>query len=195
MENIHGIYFDDIEYEEEPGYFYAGRFTVNQWASDEKLSKITLDYDLKPYKRQWIFDYNGNDKKWEWFWDSFNFERDYIYDRELYNHLRGTGTILNTDYIINIDSTVAPDRIRSIIGSKPVPFSIRVSIDDDSEQKQTTIHFVNKELNIDESITVGSGTYEMPNWILSNMTNTNSLLLEATAFKGEYYIDFIPYRK
>ena len=38
--------------EDDPGYYYQGRFTVNQWNSDKLYSKITIDYDVFPYKKE-----------------------------------------------------------------------------------------------------------------------------------------------
>lgn len=71
MNYLHGrrmkaILDDDIE------YYYEGRFSVNQWSSDPDYSKITIDYDVEPYK------YDVNSSIGDWFWDSFNFETDYI---------------------------------------------------------------------------------------------------------------------
>lgn len=36
--------------EDDPEHFYIGRFFVNQWMSDSHYSKITIDYNVKPYK-------------------------------------------------------------------------------------------------------------------------------------------------
>lgn len=36
--------------DDDPLYFYMGRFTVNRWKSDEGFSTIVIDYDLEPYK-------------------------------------------------------------------------------------------------------------------------------------------------
>lgn len=36
--------------EDDPGYYYRGRLSVNQWQSQEKRSRVTIDYDLDPYK-------------------------------------------------------------------------------------------------------------------------------------------------
>lgn len=49
MEFLHGKELRAI-LEDDDGYFYEGRFAVNQWASEEERSKITIDYNVKPYK-------------------------------------------------------------------------------------------------------------------------------------------------
>lgn len=38
--------------EDDPGYYYEGRFTINEWRSGENNSSITINYALKPYKYQ-----------------------------------------------------------------------------------------------------------------------------------------------
>lgn len=39
---------------DDPDYFYEGRVSVNEWSSEESNSKITLDYELQPFKRNAI---------------------------------------------------------------------------------------------------------------------------------------------
>ena len=36
--------------EDDPGYYYEGRFAVDEWASEENWSRITIAYNLAPYK-------------------------------------------------------------------------------------------------------------------------------------------------
>ena len=36
--------------EDDPYYYYEGRFSVNSWKSDKDWSKITIDYNVSPYK-------------------------------------------------------------------------------------------------------------------------------------------------
>lgn len=54
--------------EDEPDFYYKGRFSVNSWKSEKTNSKITIDYDLAPYK------YERYSSLEDWEWDSFNFE-------------------------------------------------------------------------------------------------------------------------
>lgn len=35
---------------DDPGFYYTGRFAVNEWRSDEHWSQIAIDYVLDPYK-------------------------------------------------------------------------------------------------------------------------------------------------
>ena len=38
--------------EDDPEYYYEGRFSVNSWKSDKSNSKITINYSVLPYKRK-----------------------------------------------------------------------------------------------------------------------------------------------
>ncbi len=58
--------------EDDPGYFYFGRFEVSDWKSEENNSKVTIDYDVRPYKQK-VNSFNS-----PWKWDPFNFELDAI---------------------------------------------------------------------------------------------------------------------
>lgn len=70
--------------EDDPSYYYEGRFTVNEWKSDKSHSLITIDYVVDPYK---IELFSGVE---DWLWDSFNFETGII--RE-YKNLVVNGTL------------------------------------------------------------------------------------------------------
>ena len=51
MNDVHGRRVK-LSLEEEPDWYYEGRVEVNNWASNEDYSRITLDYDLDPFKYQ-----------------------------------------------------------------------------------------------------------------------------------------------
>lgn len=57
--------------EDDPEFYYEGRFSVNQWRSDPYWSKIVIDYNVDPYKHYTL----GEDK---WLWDTFCFLTDSI---------------------------------------------------------------------------------------------------------------------
>lgn len=54
--------------EDDPSYYYEGRFTVNEWKSDKLHSLIKIDYVTDPYKLEL---FSGIE---DWVWDSFSFE-------------------------------------------------------------------------------------------------------------------------
>ena len=62
--------------EDDPDYYYEGRFTINQWKSDPHNSRITIDYTVGPYKME----HSSSDH--DWLWDDFNFNTDVIKDYE-----------------------------------------------------------------------------------------------------------------
>jgi len=74
---LHGKFFE-VRLLDEPSYYYKGRLFVNEWKSEQNWSKVTLDYNLQPYK----FELNSGNEPW--LWDPFNFEngviRSYGYD-------------------------------------------------------------------------------------------------------------------
>lgn len=69
--------------EDDPAYYYEGRFWVNQWASDKDWSRITINYNVGPYKNFVV----GSDN---WKWDEFNFETGII---RYYKNLVVSGTL------------------------------------------------------------------------------------------------------
>lgn len=51
MDYLHGIKMTAF-LEDDPDYYYEGRFTVSDWKSDKNYSLIVIDYDVAPYKRK-----------------------------------------------------------------------------------------------------------------------------------------------
>ena len=60
--------------EDDPAYYYYGELAVDEWFSDKVNSKISISYDLYPYKKDLISSAD------EWLWDPFNFETGVIMD-------------------------------------------------------------------------------------------------------------------
>lgn len=65
MRYLHGKEFQCI-LEDDPQYYYEGRFSVNEWRSDPSHSLIVINYILGPYKHY----YSGGEN---WIWDTFSF--------------------------------------------------------------------------------------------------------------------------
>lgn len=76
MNSIQGRYFKTT-LEDDPYWTYLGRFSVNDWKSDQHNSVITLDYELYPYK---VEPYYSDE---DWLWDPFDFETGIV--QELHN--------------------------------------------------------------------------------------------------------------
>lgn len=88
MAYLHGQQLEAI-LEDDPAYYYTGRFSVNEWKSNAHFSTIVIDYNVDPYKR----DVSGSGDRW--LWDPFNFETDFI---KSYKRLTVRGT-LTVNYI------------------------------------------------------------------------------------------------
>lgn len=73
MEYLHGRSMKMI-LEDDPLYYYEGRFTVSDLSPENDFSKIGINYNVGPYK--WSV-YNSVDTNW--LWDLFSFEDGVIY--------------------------------------------------------------------------------------------------------------------
>lgn len=71
MEYLHGQNYKII-LEDDPSYYYYGRLSVNQWRSSKTWSRISINYNVGPYK----YDLSYTDEGW--LWDPFNFELGYV---------------------------------------------------------------------------------------------------------------------
>ena len=63
LAHFHGQVMN-VVLDDDPDYFYKGRFSVNTWHSKEGASSIVLDYNLDPYK--YSVDSTG---EIDWLWD------------------------------------------------------------------------------------------------------------------------------
>lgn len=54
--------------DEDPSYYWMGRFSLNEWKSDKKIGELVIDYDLEPYKYELFTSVEDYE------WDPFNFE-------------------------------------------------------------------------------------------------------------------------
>lgn len=61
-----------LTYEDDPGFYYKGRFSIGEWNTGEEYSTITIEYDLEPFK------YSVTDTSNRWEWDTFNFRKGII---------------------------------------------------------------------------------------------------------------------
>ena len=68
MNYLHGQTFQVI-LDDDPDYYYEGRLAVGGWQSPKDWSRVTINYNLAPYK----FSVEGN-SGYNWIWNTFNFE-------------------------------------------------------------------------------------------------------------------------
>ena len=91
--------------EDDPSYYYEGRFAVNAWKSNKERSSLVIDYDVNPYKKEIL----GTDE--EWIWDTFNFETGII---RYYKDLPVSGS-LSVTVIVDM-MPVSPTITTSAVG-------------------------------------------------------------------------------
>lgn len=68
---LHGQYMRAI-LEDDPDYYYIGRFAVEEWSPGASHSMITIKYSVAPFKKP----VQSTADDWEW--DPFDFENDVI---------------------------------------------------------------------------------------------------------------------
>lgn len=118
--------------EDDPEYYYEGRYQVNQWRSDPNYSVIVIDYNVGPYKR----DIDSSDKSW--LWDPFNFETDMIQN---YRNLPVDGTLTIT--IVGGAMPSVPSIIASATG-------MTVTFND-------VVYRLSKGINVIDDLVIGKG--------------------------------------
>lgn len=136
LEYLHGRRMKAI-LEDDPAYYYIGRFSVNQWKSDKDWSKITIDYNVSPYKKR--LESSTSDENW--LWDPFNFE---------------TGIILS---MICKEVSVTSGEVKTLTskeyGVEPITPSITIhSVSDGSSME---IEFKNPTFGITVTKTIKAG--------------------------------------
>ena len=80
--------------DDDPGYYYEGRFTIDEWTSnnDGTWSNITIGYNVDPYK------YAIRKSSEDWLWDPFNFETDIINKNTKDISINGSATVTIMNY-------------------------------------------------------------------------------------------------
>lgn len=113
---LHGRKFNCV-LREQPNYIYSGRLTLNPWKSEEKYSKITIDYNFQPYKaiKEGAIE--------DWKWNDLTFESD-IYVIYYGNFIVNGSLIRNlfnpTDHEVEVSLTVT-DNMRVEMYTKEYP--------------------------------------------------------------------------
>ncbi|MBO6253173.1 MAG: hypothetical protein J6O49_05910 [Bacteroidaceae bacterium] len=104
---LHGQAFKAI-LDDDPDYYYEGRFSLNEWRSQKDWSRITINYNLAPYK----FSVEGTTGD-NWLWNTFNFETGVI---RSYKDIQisGSGRVA----VVSEKMTVVSEIITSASGMK-----------------------------------------------------------------------------
>lgn len=100
---------------DDPSYFYIGRFEVSSYESEDVCSKITISYDLYPYKRM-VWTTLG-----DWLWDPFDFTHGIITQSMFKDLAVNSLTDTNGNWIWNDgEHNLYMNYTQDAIGSEPV---------------------------------------------------------------------------
>lgn len=165
MASIHG-HERIIILEDDPMWYYKGRLKVNSWKSEQHNSKITIDYDLYPYKRSRAY----SDSEWKW--DPFNLQTGVI-----------TQNLFGGQQLIGYKE-IECDGKTMIFGTEPVVPSITLT---QAEGATTNLRFTNNELHIDKRYTLSESdrhTYKFNDIVLTNNNGVNKckFIFEGTGY-------------
>lgn len=142
MDYLHGQTMRAV-LEDDPEYFYEGRFTVNAWKSEKNWSRIVFDYDVGPYK--WTVQSSIDD----WLWDPFNFQNGIIYPVLFKN--------------ISVNTTMTTRQLDSaLFGRAPICPQFVVST---TAKRGVHVRFVNSALGLDITKLVPDGINQIPEFV------------------------------
>ena len=117
---IHGKRLKMVLLEDDPDYYWEGRFTVDKYeAGDGYHSEVAISYQVEPYK--WRIRSGG-----DMVWDNFNFEKDYD-NSILPNTVYGTGNVVRVDVTgaaVNTNVSIGNEKIN--MGGRSTARFIRV---------------------------------------------------------------------
>lgn len=173
MEYVHGKCLYAV-LDDDPTWFYQGRFSVDEWKSDDTWSVITIGYNVNPFK------WSITSSTGPWLWDPFNFETGVIWDTVcsdiVINSPNGFTEMLFPPYINDNKS------VKQFWGSVPISPTFIVESD-----KGIEIRFVNEYLGIDISQIFKTGTTFAPDFIFYGQTTPYKLYFKGV---GKVSIDF-----
>ncbi len=166
MDYLHGQTMRAV-LEDDPEYFYEGRFTVNAWKSEKDWSRITIDYSVGPYKWSVLSSLD------DWLWDPFNFQNGII------------RTALFKDIAVTTD--VKSRKLdAALFGRAPVCPRFDVS---STAGRGVHVRFVNPQLGIDISKLLPDGTIQIPEFVFFGTQDT-TIYLWCDSGTGTVSIDF-----
>lgn len=139
---------------DDPNYYYTGRFTVGNWESGATNSKISLSYQLDPYKLK-----IASEGSVPLPWDPFNFETDYDYYTAMGDHItvangeRKDFTLYITDFSLTPVATWVSGSVSVSFGGTSVSLTSA-----GSKQLPTVISGLSNEQNTKTLSVSGSGS-------------------------------------
>ena len=115
VNSIHGKKFKMVLREDDPDYFWEGRFTVDKFEpSDGSHSTVAISYQVGPYKWK-IRDGNA-----PFTWNNFNFQNDF-------DQYVDTGYCFGNGGVVRVEVTGAGPNSSVTIGSETIPLNGRAN--------------------------------------------------------------------
>lgn len=142
MDFLHGQNLRAV-LEDDPEYFYEGRFTVNTWKSEKDWSRIVIDYDVGPYK--WSVLSSTDD----WLWGPFNFQNGVIRST-LFKNI----PVITTANVLQLDA--------ALFGRAPVCPRFLVA---STTGRGVHVRFVNPRLGLDMAKLLPDGMTQIPEFV------------------------------
>ena len=166
MDYLHGQTLRAV-LEDDPEYFYEGRFTVKDWKSQKDWSRITISYDVGPYKWAVLSSIDN------WLWDPFNFQNGVIRPMLFKN--------------IAVGTDVMTRKLEAFLfGRAPVCPKFFVT---STENRGVHIRFVNPQLGLDITKLLPDGSSQIPEFMFfGNMGATIELWCDSGT--GTVSVDF-----
>lgn len=140
--------------EDEPEYYYEGRFAVDEWKSEKDYSKIVISYNLEPYK------YWKLSSTEDWLWDPFNFQNGVIQTKAFKDIV-----------VASDDDWTVKEFEAGLLDRAPICPIISVST---TSGNGMDIHFVSVSQNIDITKHVPDGNHQEADIYFSNSDFTMS---------------------
>lgn len=166
MDYLHGQRMRAI-LEDDPEYFYEGRFTVNAWKSEKNWSRIVIDYDVGPYKWSALSSID------DWLWDPFNFQNGII-RTAFFKDIAVTTSALKHSFEARLFER-APVCPRFVVTS--------------TAKRGIHVRFVNPQLGIDLTELLPDGTSQIPEFIFFGNQGAD-VYLWCDSGSGTVSIDF-----
>ena len=173
----HSVYSNIMDYlhgqsmravlEDDPEYFYEGRFVVNAWKSEKDWSRIVIDYDVGPYKWSVLSSID------DWLWDPFNFQNGVIRAAIFKNIAVSTATTTR-----RLDA--------ALFGRAPVCPRFIVS---STARRGIHIRFVNPQLGLDITKLLPDGEIQIPEFVFFGNQGA-TIYLWCDSGTGNVSVDF-----
>ena len=166
MDYLHGQNMRAV-LEDDPEYFYEGRFAVNAWKSEKDWSRIVIDYDVGPYKWSVLSSID------DWLWDPFNFQNGVIRAAIFKNIAVSTATTTR-----RLDA--------ALFGRAPVCPRFIVS---STARRGVHVRFVNPQLDLDITKLLPDGEIQIPEFVFFGSQGA-TIYLWCDSGTGTVSVDF-----